>query len=298
MLQSAFTIFSLGSEEQENFSLVFVRSRSILIALLLVLLTGAVIFAQESPEASPTPAQPDPEQAAEAVEKSRNGDPTAEQVAETSIMIYGNGGGRILLNQIRKTAVERGKIKVANAENKLESATYQRYMIRGEEPPSMKIRIEMNYPTAKYSLVSTGEKIFGIFNGETFVPLDSASKAFENRTVHGLDALFRYKELGSTLSLAGRDKHMGVEYYLLDITDKKNRKTRFYVSVKTFRVMMLDYESDGVKYRRKFYDHNLAQGTLVPFRTVLYAGDKVVEEIDIGTVTFGQKVDDGLFAER
>jgi hypothetical protein len=83
---------------------------------------------------------------------------------------------------------------------------------------------------------------------------------------------------------------------VIDVTDKQARKIRFYISAKRFRVIMLEYEDAGVKYRRKFYDYNTAQGTLVPFRTVLYAGDKMVEETDIGTVTYGQKVENGMFA--
>ena len=88
---------------------------------------------------------------------------------------------------------------------------------------------------------------------------------------------------------------MAVEYHLIDVTDKAGRKTRYFVSAKTFRVMMLEYEEDGKNYRRKFYDYNYAQGTLVPYRTVLFEGGKVVEETDVGTVTFGQKVDESLF---
>jgi hypothetical protein len=83
---------------------------------------------------------------------------------------------------------------------------------------------------------------------------------------------------------------------VVDVTDKQERKTRFYVSAKSFRVLMLTYEEAGVKYRRKFYDYNYAQGTLVPFRSVLWADDKQVEETEIGTITFGQKVDEGLFS--
>ena len=60
--------------------------------------------------------------------------------------------------------------------------------------------------------------------------------------------------------------------------------------------MMLDYDQDGVKYRRRFYDYNYAQGTLVPFRTVLWAGDKLVEETEVGTITFGQKIDETMFS--
>lgn len=271
------------------------RLRSIIIAVPLILSAGFVVFGQETPE---TPVSADPPKAAEAIEKRKGAEPTAEQVAETSIIIYGNGGGRALLNQIRKTSVERGKIGTLNAEGRMEQATYQRFTSWTAEPSVEKIRLEITYPTAKYSLIHNGEKIFGIFNGSVFSPLDSAAGAFENRTAHGLEALLRYKENGSTLSFDGREKHMGVEYFKLGVTDKESRKTSFYISVKTFRVMMLDYEYAGVQYRRKFYDYNLAQGTLVPYRTVLYSEDNVVEEQDIGTVTFGQKVDDGLFAEN
>ncbi len=88
---------------------------------------------------------------------------------------------------------------------------------------------------------------------------------------------------------------MGVDFYMIDVTDKLSRKTRFYVSTKSFRVMMLEYEDAGVKYRRKYYNYNYAQGTLVPYRSVLWAGDKVIEETEINTITFGQKVDEDLF---
>jgi hypothetical protein len=88
---------------------------------------------------------------------------------------------------------------------------------------------------------------------------------------------------------------MGVEYYVIDLTDKAERKTRFYLSAKSFRIMMLTYEEAGVSYRRRFYDYNYAQGTLVPFQTILWADDKVVEDSEVGTITFGQKVDEQLF---
>jgi hypothetical protein len=145
--------------------------------------------------------------------------------------------------------------------------------------------------------VHNGDKTFGIYNNSVFVPRADAAKTFENRIYHGLDALLRYKENGSTVDLAGRDKILGVDFYFLDLTDKQGRKTRFYVSSKTYRVMMIDYEEDGVKYRRKFYDYNYAQGTLVPYRSTLTADDKLVEESQVLTVTYGQKVDDSLFAE-
>ncbi len=88
---------------------------------------------------------------------------------------------------------------------------------------------------------------------------------------------------------------MGVDYYPLEVSDKENRKTKFFISAKTFRVMWLEYTEDAVKYQRKFYDYRLAQGTLVPYRTILSANDKQIEESTISISTFGQKLDEEIF---
>ncbi len=202
------------------------------------------------------------------------------------------------MDQIRKTASERGTLKIMNADGNLDTAKYQRWALRGEDSSKEKIRLDQQYPTANYSLIRSDDKIFGIYNNSIFVPREDAAKAFENRTVHGLDAYLRYKENGSTIELAGRDKRLGVDFYEIDLTDKAGRKTRFFVSVKTFRVMMLEYEEGGVKYLRKFYDYNYAQGTLFPYHSVLYADGKIIEDLEVGTITFGQKVDEGMFASN
>jgi hypothetical protein len=97
------------------------------------------------------------------------------------------------------------------------------------------------------------------------------------------------------VELGGHDKIMGVDLYFIDLTDKQDRKTRFYISSKTYRVMMLEYQEDGIKYKRRFYNYNYAQGTLVPYRSVLWANDKIVEEANVSTITFGQKVDEEMF---
>jgi len=222
---------------------------------------------------------------------------TAEQVAESTVYFYGGLGGREYLKQIRKTTIERGKITVTNAEGKTEQANYERLILRGDSLDKERIRFDQEYPSAKFALVYNNDKVFGIFNEAVFTPREDATKAFQNQIWHGLEALLRYKENGSAVALAEREKIMGVDYYVLDVTDKQNRKTRFYISSKTLRVMMLEYTEDDTKYRRKFYDYNYAQGTLVPFRTVLWANDKQIEETNIQTISFGQKVEEVIFNE-
>ncbi len=231
--------------------------------------------------------------------KKQNGDAsktaTAEQVAESTIAIYSGLGGRASLNQIRKTTIERGKISVINAEGKTEQANYERVVLRADSLDKERVRFNQEFPSAKFALIYSDDKIFGIFNDSIFTPREDASKSFQNQLWHGIEALLRYKENGSTLELAGREKMMNVDFYILDVTDKQKRKTRFYISSQKFQVKTLEYTEDNVKYRRKFYDYNYAQGTLVPYLTILWADDKQVEETRIQTITFGQKVEEGIF---
>lgn len=269
-------------------------------AVILAVTAAVFAFGQEAvrptPSPSPTPAAtPSPTPPALSGKDALK-NPTAEQIAETSIFVYGLGGGRAVLNQIRKTSLERGRISVMNGEGRMEQASYQRWIKRGDNLTKEKIRLDQEFPSARYSLVYSDERTFGIFNDEVFTPREDASRSFQNQIFFGLDALLRYKENESKLELGGKDKIGGVDMHLVDVIDKQGRKTRFYISAKSYRVIMLDYEDQGTKYRRKFYDYNVAQGTLVPFRSVLYAGGKIVEETDIGTVTYGQKIEDTMYA--
>ena len=271
-------------------------NKSVFVALLIV--TG--VFSVCAQDVTPTPTRA----AKPAVGKpSPTPDPksgpikavTAEQVVETSLFIYGLGGGRATLNQIRKTIFERGKSSYTAADGKVEPASYQRFVIRGDKLAKEKVRLDQDFPNARYSLVFADDKIYGLYNNSVFAPREDASDRFQFQIIHGIDAMLRYKEDESAIEMGDREKIMGVEYNIITVTDKAGHKTRFFVSAKSFRVMMLTYEEGGVRYRRKFYDYNYAQGTLVPYRTVLWANDKIVEETEVGTVTFGQKVDEELF---
>ena len=247
-----------------------------------IILSVSLVFAQEKPTEKP--------QKTEVVKNL-----TAEQIAESAIFVYGFPGGRETLNQIRKTTFERGKVTQVNAEGKTEKSNYERYIVRAESLDKEKIRLEQELPSVRFSLIYNENKIFGIYNESVFEPREDVINTFQNQIWHGLEALLRYKENGATLALDGKDKIAGVEFYRLDVTDKQNRRTRFFVSAKSFRVMMLEYTESGVKYLRKYYDYNYAQGTLVPYRTVLWAGDKQIEETETATVSFGLRIEETTF---
>ncbi len=274
--------------------------RIINLALSLVLLTGVVALSCLSQAQAQTPAPtPIPAPTPEKPEKqSKQQQPTAEAVAETVIYVNGTREG---MAQVRRTGNERGRITRINVEGNPEEVAYDRRFIRGENMEKDRIRLEQKMPTAEYALIFSGGQTWGIINEAIFTPRQDTAQEFLARQWHGLDALLRYKENGSTVAYIGKEKQMGVDLHVVDLTDKEKRRTRFYISAKTARVLSLEYEeaSGGggkpVKLQRKFYDYRLAQGTFVPFRTVLYRDGKQAEETRIMTITYGSKVDESLF---
>lgn len=226
---------------------------------------------------------------------------TAEQIAENAIIIAGNGLGRAILNQIRRNGLERGRQTRTGQDGRAEEARYELRFVHGDKAEKDKVRIDRKTPQAEYSLIYGDGRIFGIINGSPFTPRPEATADFISDQAHSIDALLRYKENESKLSSAGKDKHQGVEVHVIDLTDKANRRTRYFISAKSFRVLWLEYEEtppDGttpVKYLKRFYDYRLVQGTLVPYRTVLLEDGKPSLETRILTVTYGVRMEDSLF---
>jgi hypothetical protein len=222
---------------------------------------------------------------------------TAEQIVESTILIYGTRPG---LEQIRRNGVERGKITRFPATGNPEEADYERRFIRGENLEKDKIRLDQKLPTMEYSLIFEEGKLFGVINGAAFTPRQDASTNFISQHHHSLDSLLRYKECGYTITLVGKDAQKGLDLYVVDLLDKQQRKTRYYISAKTLRVLWLEYEEGSpggtaVKYQRKFLDYRAVQQTLVPYRIVLFEDGRQSQETRVLTITYGVKVSDSIF---
>lgn len=226
---------------------------------------------------------------------------TAEQIAEGVILIAGNGLGRVVLTQIRRNGIERGKTTRILEDGRSEEARYELRFIRGDNSEKDKVRIDNKTAQAEYSLIYGEGRLFGIINGSPFIPRAEASAEFISQQAHSIDALLRYKENESKLSSAGKDKHSGVDVHAIDLIDKANRKTRYFISARTFRVLWLEYEETppggvaAIKYTKRFYDYRIAQNTQVPYRTVLLEDGKQTVETRIMTVTYGVRMEDSLF---
>jgi hypothetical protein len=222
---------------------------------------------------------------------------TAEQIVESVILIYGTRPG---LEQIRRNGVERGRITRTTTEGNQEESEYERRFIRGENLDKDKIRLDQKLPTMEYSLIFGDGKLWGLINGAAFTPRQDTSASFISQHHHSLDSLLRYKECGSTITLVGKDAQKGLDLYLIDLEDKDKRKTRYYISARSLRVLWLEYEEGNpggvpVKYTRKFLDYRVVQQTLAPYRTVLLEGNKQSQETRVLTITYGVKVSDSIF---
>ena len=222
---------------------------------------------------------------------------TAEQIVESTILIYGS---RPLLEQIRRHGVERGKITRFPTQGNPEEADYERRFVRGENLEKDKIRLDQKLPTMEYSLIFEDGKLFGLINGAAFTPRQDASANFISQHHHSLEALLRYKECGSTISLVGKDTQKGLDLYVIDLLDKQQRKTRYYISARSLRVLWLEYEEGvpggvAVKYQRKFLDYRAVQQTLAPYRIVLFEDGRQAQETRVLTITYGVKVSDSIF---
>lgn len=227
-----------------------------------------------------------------------NRTPTGDEVAESTVYIYGSRG---LLDQIRRNGIEKGRITRTATDGRTEQATYERRFVRGADASKDKIRIDQKMPTMEYSLVFGDGHLWGIINGSNFTPRQDAAASFMSQQWHSIDALLRYKENGSKVDFVDRIKSKGLELFVVDLTDKEQRKTRYYISVNTLRVLWLEYEEapdtggSPIKFTRKFHNYRYAQGTLVPYRSVLLAGDKELQETNISSVTYGVKMEDSFF---
>jgi len=222
---------------------------------------------------------------------------TAEQIVESVILIYGTRPG---LEQIRRNGVERGKITRTNTEGAIEEADYERRFIRGENLDKDKIRLDQKLPTMEYALIFRDGKLSGVINGAAFIPKQDTTASFISQHHHSIDTLLRYKECGSTITLVGKEQQKGLELYVIDLIDKEQRKTRFFISARSLRVLWLEYEEGvpggvPVKYMRKFLDYRAVQQTLAPYRTVLFEDGRQSQETRVLTITYGVKVSDSIF---
>jgi len=273
-------------------------------SILALIVLCAILFpvSAQDPKPAETPEKKAPVKASKetpAKDNKSNSDVkfTAEQIVESVILMYGT---RPALDHIRRNGIERGKITRYNAEGNAEEANYERRFIRGANLDKDKIRLDQKLSTMEYSLIFGEGKLIGLINGAAFTPRQDAMTSFISQHHHSIDSLLRYKECGSTLAVVGKDQQKGLDLFVVDLTDKDKRKTRYYISARSLRVLWLEYEEGApggtpVKYTRKFLDYRVVQQTVVPYRTLLYENGREAQEVRVSNITYGVKVSDAIF---
>ena len=163
--------------------------------------TAATARAQDAPKEEKPKKQEEPKP----IKADRN-NPTAEQVAETVVLVYGSRPG---LQQIRRTGVERGKITRTAADGRPEEISYELTFKRGETFDKDKVRLDQRMTTLEYSLVFNDGRVTGILRGTPFTPKQEDVSWIMTERVHGIEALLRYRRAARPSSSTARRTRRG-----------------------------------------------------------------------------------------
>ncbi|MFL6275448.1 MAG: hypothetical protein ACJ74G_09565 [Blastocatellia bacterium] len=232
-----------------------------------------------------------------------------ELLVETAIFAY---GGRKGLETARAAIQEEGTIRLASDQGDL-TGNYSLRAMRREKSWHDLLRVDLemtppgsadgNRPGIKYVIGFNGASVWSAQNGQYMTLNQSAERAFRAQLTHEYTALLRYKEDGSKIELVGPDTVVGVETNMIDLTTPNGDKTRFWVSVKTYRVVQCEYEvklddsQPPTKYLLKYFytPFKVVQNTLVPVRRLMTQDGKFVQEINISTAVYSAKLDPEVF---
>jgi hypothetical protein len=97
---------------------------------------------------------------------------------------------------------------------------------------------------------------------------------------------------------------VGIDNLVLGVTHKDGRKTRYFISTKTYHILHLEYElkssPDSLpnKYRESFFDFRSVQNTLVPTKRVLYENGRLVQEVRYTQIKYHDKLDEERFLKH
>jgi hypothetical protein len=236
----------------------------------------------------------------------------AETYIELAIIAY---GGRKQLETARAAIQEGGTIRLATDQGDL-TGNYLLRSIRKEKSSQDLLRVDLELsgaenaqgqspPPIKYVIGFNGASVWSAQNGQYVNPRAGADIAFRAQLTHEYMALLRYKEDGSKLDYVGPESVVGVDTFVIDLTNPDGEKTRYWLSTKTYRVLHCEYELKLVegqpptKYRIDYYytpfSAAVVQNTLLPVRREMKQDGKFVQEIKLTNVSYSAKIDPEIF---
>jgi hypothetical protein len=247
-------------------------------------------------------------------EQAKPGAPTlspAEALTEVIIYAY---GGRKALETARVAIVEEGNIRLATDQGDI-TGTFSLRSIRRDKSwlDLLRTDLELNTPetaqrqgapkSIRYVIAHNGATVWSAQNDQYTNPRPEAEGAFRAILSHEYTTLLRYKEDGSKLELQKPETVTGIQANVIDLTTPDGKKTRFWVSTKTYRILHSEYElklssdSPGIKYRISYYytPWKVVQNTVVPARRVMTQDGKFVQEINLTNIVYSAKLDPEIF---
>jgi hypothetical protein len=233
-----------------------------------------------------------------------------EKVVELAILLY---GGRPQLEKVRSGIQETGTIRLATDQGDI-NGTYSFRSLKREKSWEDLIRVDLDLsPPAeaqrqgtnsiKYTIAYNGASIWSAQNNQYVNSKPEVEAAFRAQLTHEFTALLRYKEDGSKIELIGPETVVGVESNVVELTNPQGEKTRYWVSIKTYRILHAEYELKLVegqpptKYRVSYYysPYRVIQNTLVPTRKVMSQDGKFVQEVTLTDFQYSAKLDPEIF---
>ena len=275
-----------------------------------------VAGAQEKPPETPAPKKEEPKAEEAAKSKKQEKKPEAgvvnevERIAEVAILVY---GGRPQLAKVRSGIQEVGTIRLATDQGDI-SGSYMFRSLKREKSWEDLIRVDLDLSppvdaqrqgvnSVKYSIAYNGASIWSAQNNQYVSSKPEVEAAFRAQLTHEYTSLLRYKEDGSKIELIGPETVVGVDTYVLELTNPQGEKTRYWVSTKTYRILHAEYEikllegQPPTKYRVSYFysPHKVIQSTLVPSRRVMTQDGKFVQEVSLTDFTYSAKIDPEVF---
>lgn len=222
---------------------------------------------------------------------------TGEQIAELVILSY---GGRTEWKHVRNNGILEGTIRLSTDSQELNGRLVRKF-IRKEGLGEDQTRIDVELPTQRLTFGYNGYTVWAARDGVGFTPTPDAETSFLASLKHNHDALINYREQECKVEYSGFETVVGIPTIVLDLTHRDGAKTRYYVSVKTYRILHLEYEialrpdAPATKFKESFFDFRPVQNTLVPTKVILFENGRFVQEINYTQIKYHTKIDENEF---
>lgn len=223
--------------------------------------------------------------------------PKPEEVAERAIMAYGS---RAAVYAVQRNGTLRALVKFMAADGTREGKTVTKFIRKEKLKDDLRI-VDLDLPGTRYVLGFDGKETWNIHDGEIQKLSDDVIKAFHVAHAHSYESLLRYKENEGKLEYVASTKLGNLEMDIVDLVLPDGVRTRYEVSRKSGRILYLSYEekanpkAEPSKFRLYFKDFRVIQNTLVPYITMVYQDDKLIEERKIVEAVFNVQLKEDAF---